>query len=210
MNDTFVHMLVYGLEYLGLYYGTYRGQVVSNSDPLNLGRLQVHCPHIHGDQYPGAWAHPISPMAGKSFGIWHVPDVGEWVHVRFDHGRIEFPMWEGGWWGTGDTTADMTVKNVVLCTLEGLKIILNRTAKSITIQQDSGNAIVITEDSIAINHIAKVVITAPEVDITAPIVKITGQLEVTGEGTFGGTHTVTAHTHPGVTTGLSSTEPPVG
>lgn len=207
MIDHIVKMLAYGLEYFGMYYGTYKGQVVNNSDPQNLGRIQVHCETIHGDQYPGSWAFPIAPMAGRSCGLWNVPDVGEWVHVRFDHGRIEFPMWEGGWWGTGDPTADMTVKNVVLCTVEGLKLIFNRTTKVITIQQDSGNSIIIDGDSIVLNHISdvkinaggnvevtaqdKVTVIAQELDITAPTVKITGQLEVTGDVTLTGAGTIT-------------------
>lgn len=218
-------LLIHGLEYLGLYYGTYRGTVKSVDDPDGLGRIQVHCQAIHGALYPLVWAYPVAPCAGKSFGIWHVPDVGEWVHVRFDHGRLEYPMWEGGWWGQGDPTSDMVPTNVVVCTKEGLKIVLNRSDKTVTIQQADGNNIVVSQGTIEINHAGdlnvniqgsvniaaqgKATITsADEIDLVGNT-KITGALTVTGEGTFNG-HTVTNHTHGGVQSGSSSTATPLG
>jgi adhesin HecA-like repeat protein len=140
---------------------------------------------------------PITPMGGKSFGFWHIPDVGEWVHVRFDHGRLEHPMWEGGWWGNGDCTPDMNVNNVVLCTKEGLKLVFHRDTKQIEVTQKSGNVITIGDDSITLNHHSdvkilsqgnievtaqgKVSITAPEIDLTGAV-KITGDVHLTGAG----------------------------
>lgn len=191
-----VKALSYGLEFFGLYYGTYRGQVMANNDPNNSGRVIVHCPSIHGTSYPNAWAWPISSMGGVSSGIWHVPDVGEWVHVRFDHGRLDFPMWEGGWWGNGDTTPDMIPTRVVMCTKEGLKIVLDRSAKSVLIQQDDGNSVLIEENKttitatgdVAINTQGKTQINAQDdVDITTQgTVNITGDVNIVGDVTITG------------------------
>jgi hypothetical protein len=189
MIDHLIKMVTYGLEYFGLYYGTYRGQVMDNQDPQNMGRVKIHCPTIHGDLFPDHWAMPVTAYAGKNCGLWVVPDAGEWVHVRFDHGRLDYPMWEGGWWGQGEITADMVPKHVVLATKEGLKIVLSRESKQILLQQDTGNSILIDGSRIILNHQGNVSIAAQgDVDITAqspiritaPEVDVLGNLSISG------------------------------
>jgi phage baseplate assembly protein gpV len=190
------HMLkvaTYGLEYFGLYYGTYRGFVKANNDPNNMGRLKIHCPTVHGDLFPDHWALPVTPYAGKNFGFWAIPDVGEMVHVRFDHGRLDHPMWEGGWWGQNETTPDMSQSNVVLATKEGLKVVLKRSSREILIQQDNGNSVLIDGSRITLNHHGDVSITAQgavnitaqnPVRLTAPEVDVMGNLSVMGNLTL--------------------------
>lgn len=161
-----IETLKYGLEHCGLFYGIYKAQVVNNSDPNNSGRLILFCPTVHGPDTAQIWARPKAAYAGKQFGLWAIPDVGEWVYVSFDHGRAEFPIWEGGWWAdSGDATPDMVTKNVVLSTAEGLKIVLNRVNGSILIQQSNGNSIEITADSINVESSTTVNIKAPAVTI---------------------------------------------
>ncbi len=207
MIPNFNKLLTYGLEYFGLYYGVYRGQVMSTADPDSLGRVQVHCPTIHGPLYPPMWAFPRTTMGGKQFGFWHVPDVGEWVYVSFDHGRLDYPLWEGGWWGAGDPTTDMVPTSVVLATKEGLKIVLDRQNEVITIQQTNGNSIIIDSGEIIISHNSDIVLQAQgsvtinahaqvnvtaqdKVSITAPEIDLTGNVLIAGNlGVSGGSGT---------------------
>jgi phage baseplate assembly protein gpV len=164
------HCLTFGLENEGLFYGRYKARVIDNNDPNGLGRLKVWCEQVHGDTYPDTWAWPITPYAGASFGFWAIPDKDELVWVAFDHGRPEYPLWEGGWWATGETTPDMVPTNVVLVVKEGLKVVLNRQDKSITIFKDAQNSVVIDDNGITI-------ITSKDVKVTAQ-----GDVDVTAEG----------------------------
>lgn len=51
---------------------------------------------------------------------------------------------------------------------------------------------------------------AADIDMTATLVDITAPVTATGEGTFNGGHTVSAHTHSGVSRGGANTDPPHG
>lgn len=148
-----IEQQTYGLEDCGLYYGIYRAQVVRNDDPSSVGRVVVLCPQVHNTTAPEIWAWP------KFNGMWRIPDVGDWVYVQFDHGRAEYPMYGGGWWGTGDPTSDMTVKNIVLATPEGMKVVVDRTNKTVLVEQSDGNSILISNGELDIK--------SDEVDISS-------------------------------------------
>ncbi len=75
------------------HYGKYRGTVVSNIDPLLLGRLQVSVSGISG-MASSAWALPCLPPGGMSA----VPEVGDSVWVEFERGDLDFPIWCGVFW----------------------------------------------------------------------------------------------------------------
>ena len=141
-----------GLEIVGLYYGVYRATVIDNADPDGQGKVMLHCPQVHGADYPKVWSWPETPYAGNGFGFWAVPDIGQFVYVRFDHGRPDKPIWHGGWWGAGDPTTDMVPTKVVLATLEGMKIVINRAQQTILIEQTLGNSILIENDDVTIMH----------------------------------------------------------
>jgi hypothetical protein len=49
----------------GRFWGKYRGVVLNNLDPLQIGRLQVQVPAVTG-ALPSTWAMPCAPMAGSS------------------------------------------------------------------------------------------------------------------------------------------------
>lgn len=196
---SFVDLLKYGLEYCGLFYGTYRAQVKDNVDPQGRGRIQIFCPQVHGTSFPQVWAEHKSAMAGKGFGFWHVPDVGEWVYVQFDHGRSEFPIWDGGWWGTGDTTEDMIVSKVVLTTKEGLKLVFDRDGSTILIQH-SEQTYVFLEAGRATIQAPQLILESDDIELKGPT-KITGAVTVIGDGNVVGDWTVSGensghHTHP--------------
>lgn len=83
------------------YYGKYRGTVVQNIDPQQLGRLLVSVPGVLGP-IPSSWAEPCVPLAGLTFppmGVFFVPPIGAGVWVEFEHGDPNAPIWSGCRWG---------------------------------------------------------------------------------------------------------------
>lgn len=79
-------------------YGKYRGVVVNNVDPQQIGRIQLIVPDI--SPLPGSWATPCVPVAGLSSGVFTVPPVGAAVWVEFEQGDTDSPVWVGGFWGS--------------------------------------------------------------------------------------------------------------
>jgi hypothetical protein len=80
------------------YYGIYRGTVVNNIDPLQLGRIMVIVPDV-GSITPSTWAMPCVPLAGKQEGTFFVPQIGAGVWLQFEAGDPDRPVWSGCWWG---------------------------------------------------------------------------------------------------------------
>ncbi len=81
------------------FYGKYRGTVVNNVDPLQIGRIQVIVPDVAG-LLPGTWAMPCVPLAGPNNGLFAVPIPGSGVWVEFERGDPDYPIWVGGFWGS--------------------------------------------------------------------------------------------------------------
>ena len=88
------------------YYGKYRGIVVDNSDPENLGRLKVKVPSILGNDVVTGWAMPCLPYGGASDqGFFAIPEIDAGVWVEFEMGDLEYPIWVGTYWSKpGGTT----------------------------------------------------------------------------------------------------------
>jgi hypothetical protein len=82
----------------GKYYGKFRGTVVNNVDPLQLGRIQAMVPDVSA-LLPTSWAMPCLPIAGKQMGTYFVPQVGAGVWIEFEQGNPDYPIWAGGFWG---------------------------------------------------------------------------------------------------------------
>jgi uncharacterized protein involved in type VI secretion and phage assembly len=80
------------------FYGKYRGTVVNNLDPLQLGRIQALVPDVLG-LTPSSWAMPCVPIAGKQQGIFVLPQIGSGVWIEFEQGEPDYPIWVGGFWG---------------------------------------------------------------------------------------------------------------
>jgi len=81
------------------YYGKYRGTVVNNVDPMQIGRIQVMVPDV-SNVIPTGWAMPSLPAAGIQTGFFTVPIVGSGVWVEFEQGDPDFPIWTGCFWGS--------------------------------------------------------------------------------------------------------------
>ena len=81
------------------YYGKYRATVVSNEDPLVLGRLMLQVPDVLGE-VPSSWALPCLPAVGKQMGVFALPAFGSTVWAEFEQGNPDYPIWVGGFWGS--------------------------------------------------------------------------------------------------------------
>ena len=81
------------------FYGKYRGTVVNNVDPMQIGRIQAIVPDVSG-LIPTSWAMPCLPGAGINTGVFTVPQVGSGVWIEFEQGDPDQPIWVGGYWGT--------------------------------------------------------------------------------------------------------------
>jgi hypothetical protein len=81
------------------FYGKYRGTVVNNLDPEQLGRIQAIVPAV-SNVVPTSWAMPCVPMAGKEQGVYMVPQLGAGVWIEFEEGDPDKPIWVGGYWGS--------------------------------------------------------------------------------------------------------------
>ncbi|MGK4004453.1 phage baseplate assembly protein V [Sorangium sp. So ce1036] len=89
---------------MSTYFGKYRGTVINNFDPLQIGRVQISCPAVLGESVL-AWAMPCAPYAGDGEGLWLVPPIGANVWIEFEAGDRDKPIWVGGFWNVGRTPA---------------------------------------------------------------------------------------------------------
>jgi hypothetical protein len=83
------------------FYGKYRGTVINNVDPMQLGRLWVQVPDVLG-LTPSSWAVPCVPLAGPTgppMGVYMVPPIGTGVWIEFEQGDPDYPIWVGCRWG---------------------------------------------------------------------------------------------------------------
>ena len=87
------------------FYGKYRGLVVDNNDPQQLGRLKAQVPEVLGEVNSG-WALPCVPYAGDGSGQYTVPERGTGVWIEFEAGDPSRPIWSGCWWADGQLPAD--------------------------------------------------------------------------------------------------------
>ncbi len=79
-------------------YGKYRGTVVNNVDPEQIGRIQAIVPGVEG-LLPSSWAMPCLPWGGINTGVFTVPPMGAGVWIEFEHGDPNYPIWTGCFWG---------------------------------------------------------------------------------------------------------------
>lgn len=159
------------------YYGKYRGTVVNNVDPLQIGRLLVMVPDVSG-LLPSTWAMPCLPIAGKQMGAFFLPQIGAGVWIEFEQGDPDYPIWVGGYWGTvaevpalalagnpaspnivlqtgGQNTIMISdvpgpTGGIMLRTPTGATIIVNDTG--IYIQNGKGASLTLTGPSVTINN----------------------------------------------------------
>lgn len=79
--------------------GKYRGTVLNNTDPMQMGRIQALVPDVYG-VVPSTWALPCVPMAGPQAGQFVLPPIGAAVWIEFEQGNQDYPIWSGCFWGS--------------------------------------------------------------------------------------------------------------
>lgn len=165
------------------YYGKYRGTVVQNLDPLNLGRIQVMVPDV-SSLIPTSWAMPCVPVGGIQMGMYAIPLIGAGVWVEFEQGDPDYPIWTGCWWGSAAEVPSMalltpaTVPHIVFQTpLQNSLVISDAPgpAGGIQIKTSTGAMILVNDVGITISNGKGAIIsmTGPMVDINAGALNIT-------------------------------------
>jgi uncharacterized protein involved in type VI secretion and phage assembly len=165
------------------YYGKYRGTVINNIDPMQIGRIQVMVPDV-SNFIPTSFAMPCLPVAGKQMGTYFVPQIGSGVWVEFEQGNPDYPIWSGCFWGiaaevpvlglagnpaTPNICLQTTLQNTVLISdlpgptggimlksTTGATLIVNDTG--IYIQNGKGASIIMVGNTVTVNEGALVVI----------------------------------------------------
>jgi len=150
------------------FYGKYRGMVVQNVDPLNLGRLQALVPEVLGT-VPSGFATPCAPYAGTGSGFFAVPPIGAGVWIEFEAGDTSRPIWSGTWWAAGEvpmtqtgTPALPTTK--ILRSDFGLLVSLDDLLQTITISDALGLNLMqirVLEGTVEVKSMVRVVLEAP-------------------------------------------------
>jgi uncharacterized protein involved in type VI secretion and phage assembly len=155
--------------------GKFRGVVVDNNDPNQLGRLTARVPDVFGDETSG-WALPATPYAGDGVGLYLIPPVGASVWIEFEHGDPEYPIWSGCFWAGGEVPASPASPNVKVLKTPAGTITINDTsgAAGITIETADGKKIVLDSGGIEIT------VGQAVVKLSGPTVSVnSGALEVT-------------------------------
>ena len=113
------------------FYGKYRGTVMNNIDPMQMGRIQAIVPDVLGP-IPTSFAMPCLPITGKQMGTFMLPQIGSGVWIEFEQGNPDYPIWTGGYWGIA--------AELPLAALAG-----NPAAPSLIFQSTLQNAVMISD-----------------------------------------------------------------
>ncbi len=157
----------------GKYYGKYRGVVLNNADPLQLGRIQVQVPDVGGLAL-GTWAMPCLPVAGIQSGMYVVPPPSAGVWVEFEQGDADYPIWSGCFYGSA--------AEVPLSALGGPPpspniVLQTGSQNSITIQGLPGGGIVLSSGPFASPASPKIMISPVGITISngqGAVINLTG------------------------------------
>jgi uncharacterized protein involved in type VI secretion and phage assembly len=159
------------------YFGKYRGMVLNNVDPMQIGRLMVQVPDISG-LIPSTWAMPSFPVTGKQMGTWWLPQIGAGVWVEFEQGHPDYPIWSGCWFGSAAEVpalalaAPPAVPNFVIQTQGQNTIMISDLpgpTGGILLKTTTGAMISVSDTGITISNGkgAVITMTGPTVDINA-------------------------------------------
>ena len=150
------------------FFGKYRGLVVNNQDPLQVGRLQASVPEVLGETTSG-WASACAPYGGTACGFFAIPPVGAGVWIEFEAGDVSRPIWSGTWWAQGEVPMDQTgaptpTTKKILRSDFGLILALDDVQQTITLSDAAGlnlMTIKVVQGTIEIRSLVKVELEAP-------------------------------------------------
>lgn len=157
------------------HWGKYRGVVIDNNDPKQMGRIRALVPEILGDEETG-WALPCVPYAGDEVGWFALPPVGTGVWIECESGLLSAPVWSGCWWKEGALPNRATPDIKVIKTAAGHTITLDDSgsAEKVEITDKDGAKIVMKSSGIEISK------SGQKIEVTARSVTVNGgALEVT-------------------------------
>lgn len=158
------------------FYGKFRGVVLDNVDPMQMGRILAIVPDV-SSLLPTSWAMPCVPGGGLQAGMLVVPSIGAGVWIEFEQGDPDYPIWAGCYWGSpaelpllthlsppglSSMTFQTTLQNgivvndvpgpaggIILKSATGATLIVNDTG--IYIQNGQGAAITLVGPTVSIN-----------------------------------------------------------
>jgi uncharacterized protein involved in type VI secretion and phage assembly len=159
------------------YFGKYRGTVLNNIDPMQMGRLMVQVLDVAGPM-PSTWAMPCFPVTGKQMGTWWLPQNGAGVWVEFEQGDQDYPIWSGCWFGSAAEVpalalaAPPAIPNFVIQTQGQNTIMISDLpgpTGGILLKTKTGAMISVSDTGITISNGkgATITMTGPAVDINA-------------------------------------------
>ena len=133
------------------FFGKYRGTVINNIDPEQIGRIQAIVPAV-SNVVPTSWAMPCVPFAGKSEGFFAVPQIGSGVWIEFEGGDVSYPIWTGCFWHDGEQPSQATGSVKVIVTRSGHSIVLDDDGVTITISDHNNNTVTLSPDGITLRR----------------------------------------------------------
>ena len=169
------------------YFGKYRGTVTDVDDPNNQCRIRATVPAVLGEDKCG-WAMPAAPFAGDGHGMVLLPKVGSGVWIEFEAGRIDAPIWSGGWWASGERPNPQGERIRVFVSENGHKLILDDDADEVKLVHGSGPEIKLTSSEIVLTCGAcEIKISNENISLNNGLIKVglAGVSLVNGAMTFG-------------------------
>ncbi len=159
------------------FFGKYRGTVINNIDPMQMGRIMAIVPDV-SSVIPTSFAMPCLPVGGIQMGMYAVPPIGAGVWIEFEHGDPDKPIWTGCFWGSAAEVPALALLGnpvspsiVLQTTLQNTLSIsdLPGPTGGILLKSTTGAMIMINELGITISNGQGAIITmmGPAVDINA-------------------------------------------
>lgn len=155
------------------YYGKHRAVVTDNVDPQHLCRIKVQAPALMGETEIG-WCLPAFPFLGDGHGLVMMPEVGSMVWLEFEAGKLDFPIWTGGFLSGKQKPPDPhDAATRVIVSKNGHKIILDDKGGKLCIEHSGGAKLEMsgTEISLTISG-SKMVMGVASISFNEGVVKI--------------------------------------
>lgn len=164
------------------FYGKYRGTVVDNVDPMQIGRLMVMVPDV-SNVIPGTWAMPCVPFAGIQCGFFALPPIGAGVWVEYEQGNSDYPIWAGAFWGSPAEVpalalaAPPALQNIVIQTIGQNTLMISDVpgpTGGIMLKSTTGAMILVNEVGITISNGqgATIILAGPSVTVNEGALEI--------------------------------------
>ncbi len=126
--------------------GVITGVVKSLDDPQGQGRIELEFRGLPDNQESG-WAPIAVPLAGKSRGMYFMPEVEDEVLVAFERGDFDHPYVVGYLWNGVDTPPETDPENRIIFTPGKHTLRFEDKNKKVILQSAGGHELVIDDDA---------------------------------------------------------------